>query len=322
MPASFSPVSPDGTVAFATITLTTDADGAADSLGCRRRPRSSSTWTSRAQRDLSIGVQGQVLEFADAGTAGHSEFVGITVAIVILLIAFGSIVAAGLPIITALLGLVGGLAFVTFGANFLDVATFAPTLAAMIGLGVGIDYALFVINRYRQALLVGHEPKKAAIEAVETAGRAVVFAGSAVVIGLLGLLVLGINFFTGLSIGAAVTVIMVMLSAVWFLPALLSLLGTKALALRLPWGKKPGSGEAGRSRLGALRSRPAKGAVAHQRAGPGIRGHPRDPSTELAPRLRRRFGQARRFQRAHRLRPSRRRLRPGIEWPVPCRGRP
>ena len=241
--ASFSPVSPDGSVAFATISLVTDAEGAPTVSGTDAAAIYEAVDSIRSG-DLSIGVQGQVLEFANAAPPATGEIVGITVAIVILLIAFGSIVAAGLPIITALLGLVGGLAFVTFGANFLDVATFAPTLAAMIGLGVGIDYALFVINRYRQAILVGHEPKKAAIEAVETAGRAVVFAGSAVVIGLLGLLVLRINFFTGLSIGAAVTVIMVMLSAVWFLPALLSLLGTKALALRLPWGKKPGSGDA------------------------------------------------------------------------------
>lgn len=238
---SFLPVSPDGTVAFATISFVTDADGAATvTAGDAERIYAA---IDQARSDsLAIGVQGQLLEFAGASPPVVGEIVGVSVAIVILLIAFGSIVAAGLPIITALFGLIGGLSFVTFGANFLDVATFAPTLAAMIGLGVGIDYALFVINRYRQAILIGHEPKKAAIEAVETAGRAVVFAGSAVVIGLLGLLVLGIGFFTGLAIGAAVTVIMVMLSAVWFLPAMLSLLGTKALAWRLPWGKKPGSG--------------------------------------------------------------------------------
>jgi putative drug exporter of the RND superfamily len=238
--ASFSPVSPDGTVAFATVSFET-AEGGTPSVSPAEVTSIIDAVESAQSDALRIGVQGQVLEQAAPPATG--EIVGVTVAIIILLIAFGSIVAAGLPIITALFGLVGGLAFVTFGANFLDVATFAPTLAAMIGLGVGIDYALFVINRYRQALLIGHEPKKAAIEAVETAGRAVVFAGSAVVIGLLGLLVLGINFFTGLSIGAAVTVIMVMLSAVWFLPALLSLMGTKALAWRLPWGKKPGSGE-------------------------------------------------------------------------------
>jgi putative drug exporter of the RND superfamily len=238
--ASFSPVSPDGSVAFATVSFESE-EGGTPSVSPAEVTSIINTVESAQSDALTIGVQGQVLEQAAPPATG--EIVGVTVAIIILLIAFGSIVAAGLPIVTALFGLVGGLAFVTFGANFLDVATFAPTLAAMIGLGVGIDYALFVINRYRQALLIGHEPKRAAIEAVETAGRAVVFAGSAVVIGLLGLLVLRINFFTGLSIGAAVTVIMVMLSAVWFLPALLSLLGTKVLAWRLPWGKKPGSGE-------------------------------------------------------------------------------
>lgn len=240
--ASFSPVSPDGTVAYATINFRTSADGslevpAADAVSILNDVKAASSET------LTVGVQGQVLEFAGQEPPS-SEAIGILVAIIILLIAFGSVVAAGLPIVTALVGLAGGLLFVTFVANFVDVATFAPTLAAMIGLGVGIDYALFVVNRYRQALLIGHDAKKAAQEAVETAGRAVVFAGSAVVIGLLGLLVLQINFFTGLAIGAAMTVVMVMLSAVWLLPAVLSLLGTKALALRLPWGKKPGTGHA------------------------------------------------------------------------------
>lgn len=237
--ASFSPVSSDGSVAFSTVSFQTQ-DGGTPSVSPAEVTAIVDAVESAQRDSLAIGVQGQVLDVA--GPPPSSEAIGVAVAIIILLIAFGSIVAAGLPIVTALVGVGGGLMFVTFVANFLDVATFAPTLAAMIGLGVGIDYALFVINRYRQALLIGHEPKKAAIEAVETAGRAVVFAGSAVIIGLLGLLVLGINFFTGLAIGAAMTVFMVMLSAVWFLPALLSLLGTKAIAIRLPWGKKAGSG--------------------------------------------------------------------------------
>lgn len=239
---AFAPVSPDGRVAYSTINFVVDDEGAAQIDA--QQARSILDTVVAAQSDtLRIGIQGQLLEMAGQEPPS-SEAIGLIVAIVILLVAFGSIVAAGLPIITAVIGLGGGLLFVTFVANFLDVATFAPTLAAMIGLGVGIDYALFVTNRYRQALLIGHAPKDAAIEAVETAARAVVFAGSAVIIGLLGLLVLGMNFFTGLSIGAAMTVVMVMLSAVWFLPALLSLLGTKALALRLPWGKKPGTGQA------------------------------------------------------------------------------
>ena len=239
--ASFAPISADGSTAFATITFATDAEGSAqvnavDAADIVEAVEAANTG------GLRVGIQGQILEFAGQEPP-DSEAIGIAVAIIILLIAFGSIIAAGLPIITALFGLVAGLMFVTLAANFLDVATFAPTLAAMIGLGVGIDYALFVVNRYRQALLIGHEPKRAAIEAVETAGRAVVFAGSAVIIGLMGLLILGINFFTGLAIGAGMTVFMVMLSAVWFLPALLSVLGTRTLAWRLPWGKKAGSGQ-------------------------------------------------------------------------------
>ena len=186
---------------------------------------------------LRVGAAGQVLEFAGTEPPS-SEGIGIVVAIIILLIAFGSLVAAGMPIVVAVLGLAVGQMLVLVVARFLDVATFAPTLAAMIGLGVGIDYALFVLNRYRQALLAGHAAKEAAYEAVGTAGRAVQFAGATVIIALLGLFVLGINFFNGLAVAAAVTVLSVMLAALWLLPALLSLLGTKALALRMPWARK------------------------------------------------------------------------------------
>ena len=235
--AASSPVSPDGTVAYATITFvgngTKVSTADAKSILADVKALNSST--------LQVGANGQVLEFAGQEPPS-SEGVGIIAAIIILLVAFGSIVAAGLPIIVAIVGLALGQLLVLVVANFLDVATFAPTLAAMIGLGVGIDYALFVINRYRQGLLVGHDPKKAAQEAVATAGRAVLFAASTVIIALLGLFVLRINFFNGLAVAASVTVLMVMLSALWLLPALLSLLGTKTLALRLPWGKKAGNG--------------------------------------------------------------------------------
>ncbi|MEZ5116383.1 MAG: MMPL family transporter [Candidatus Nanopelagicales bacterium] len=228
-----SPISADGRVALATVIFpgdgtdvsTQDAKAIIDAV-------------KQANGDgLSVGANGSVLEFAGVEPPS-SEAIGLLAAIVILLIAFGSLVAAGLPIVVALVGLTAGQMLVLVVANFLDVATFAPTLAAMIGLGVGIDYALFVLNRYRQAIQAGHEPKKAAQEAVDTAGRAVLFAGTTVIIALLGLFVLRINFFNGLAVAAAVTVLMVMLSALWMLPALLSLLGTKALSLRLPWARR------------------------------------------------------------------------------------
>ena len=237
----FSTVSPDGTVAYAQVNFTTGPNGELE-VGAEDAKAIIAAVEGLNADGLRAGAQGQVLEFAGQEPPS-SEAIGLLVAIIILLVAFGSIVAAGMPIVVALIGLTMGQMGVLLVANFLDVATFAPTLAAMIGLGVGIDYALFVVNRYRQALLHGREPKRAAMEAVETAGRAVLFAGSTVIIALLGLFVLGINFFNGLAVGAAVTVLAVMLSALWMLPALLSLLGTKALAWRLPWGKKPGSME-------------------------------------------------------------------------------
>ncbi|MBK9741021.1 MAG: MMPL family transporter [Actinobacteria bacterium] len=234
--SAFSTVSPDGRVAYASVTFAGDGTevSTADAKAILDEVKALNS------DELRVGAQGQVLEFAGQEPPS-SEAIGLLVAIIILLIAFGSIVAAGMPIVVALVGLTMGQMAVLVAANFLDVATFAPTLAAMIGLGVGIDYALFVMNRFRQAVLAGRDPKDAAMESVETAGRAVLFAGGTVIIALLGLFVLRINFFNGLSVAAAVTVLMVMLSALWMLPALLSLLGNKALSLRLPWGKKPGS---------------------------------------------------------------------------------
>ena len=231
--AALAPISADGRVAYANVSFIGDGTNVPtaelvtllDDIAAISSP------------ELEIGAIGQILELATSSPPS-SEAIGILVAIVILLIAFGSVVAAGIPIVVALFGLALGQMLVLMVARFMDVATFAPTLAAMIGLGVGIDYALFVLNRYRQAVLVGHDPKVAAMEAVNTAGRAVQFAGITVIFALLGLFVLGISFFNGLSLAAAFTVFSVMLSALWLLPALLSLLGTKALGIRMPWATK------------------------------------------------------------------------------------
>ena len=188
--------------------------------------------------EIQVGVGGQAIQFANTEPPS-SELVGIIVAIVIMLIMFGSVVAAGLPLLTALLGLGAGISLLTISANFLSIATFGPTLAAMIGLGVGIDYSLFVINRYRQAVLGGVEPRAAALIAVNTAGRAVVFAGCTVIIALGGLFVLGLSFMNGLAIGAGITVLSVMITAVTLLPAVISKLGHKTFAWKLPWARKP-----------------------------------------------------------------------------------
>ncbi len=222
-----SQVSPDGHVAKSIVTFSGGGDGTDVPIDSAKSILDK-VKAANADTAYQVGANGQVLAFAGQEPPS-SEGVGMLVALVILLIAFGSLVAAGLPLITAGFGVSLGGLLLLFVARFLDVATFAPTLAAMIGLGVGIDYSLFVINRFRQAVHAGHDPKDAAMEAVNTSGRAVVFAASTVIIALLGLFVMRITFFNGLALAASGTVLLVMLSAVWLLPALLSLLGRRAV---------------------------------------------------------------------------------------------
>ncbi|MDH3959151.1 MAG: MMPL family transporter, partial [Actinomycetota bacterium] len=187
---------------------------------------------------LQVGASGQALEAA-AQEPPASEGIGVAVALLILLFAFGSLIGALLPIGTALLSLALGQALVLVTASYFTVATFAPTLAAMIGLGVGIDYSLFVINRYKQALEAGREPRAAVMESVRTAGRAVLFAAFTVMIALSGLFVIGFDFFNGLAVASIATVAMMLIGATFLLPAILALLGRRAFAVRMPWARKP-----------------------------------------------------------------------------------
>ena len=230
-----STISKDGKVAYATVTFT----GAGPSIA---NPQQASAFVSDVEAantaDLQVGATGQILTAAQEAP-GSSEGIGILAAIVILIILFGSLVAAGLPIVVAVVGLVVGQLLILVIARFFDVASFAPQLASMIGLGVGIDYSLFILNRFRQDTLDGKDPKEAIRIAVRTAGRAVLFAGSTVIIALLGLFVLGVTFFYGLAIAAAATVFVVMLAALILLPAIASLLGRHTLGLRMPWARHP-----------------------------------------------------------------------------------
>jgi RND superfamily putative drug exporter len=211
--------------------------GAAEDVSAEAAGAVLAAVTAANGRDgVTVGASGQALEFA--GTEPPSgEAIGVTVALVILLFTFGSLVGALLPVLSAVISLMVGQALVLVTAKFLDVATFAPMLAAMIGLGVGIDYSLFVINRYKQALDAGREPRAALHESVRTSGRAVVFAAATVIIALLGLFVMGIGFFNGLAVASAATVVMMMIGATVLLPAVLSLLGRRAFALRMPWAR-------------------------------------------------------------------------------------
>ncbi len=165
-------------------------------------------------------------DWFSSGSMPATEAIGLAAAIVVLLLAFGSLLAMGLPILTALAGIGIAVAGVGLVANFASTPDFAPQVAVMIGLGVGIDYALFIVTRYRRALDRGQVPIDAVVEAMTTSGRAVLFAGCTVVVSLLGMLVMGLSFLYGLAIGTSLAVAIAVAAAVTLLPALLGFIGT------------------------------------------------------------------------------------------------
>ena len=175
-----------------------------------------------------------------------SEIIGILAAVVILLIAFGSLLAMGLPIITALFGIGCGTALIGLTTRLLNVPDFTTQVAAMIGIGVGIDYSLLVVTRYRQGLHDGLAPRDAVVLAVDTSGRAVVFAGLTVVISLLGMFFLNLDFMRSMATGAVLAVLMTMLSAITLLPAMLGFVGRNIDRFGLP--HRAGAAEADISR--------------------------------------------------------------------------
>ncbi|MFE2218486.1 MMPL family transporter [Streptomyces canus] len=182
---------------------------------------------------VAVEFRGQVPDLASTPETGSSEFIGVFAALLILLVAFGSVVAAGLPVLVALAGLAGGTALVLIAGAGMDIPAIAPIVAVMLGLGAGVDYALFVVTRFRQSLEQGKPKVEAVGEAMATAGHAVLFAGATVVAAILGLLLTGIPFIGGMGVAAALTVAMTLCSALTLLPAVLGLLGHRVNALRV-----------------------------------------------------------------------------------------
>ncbi|MEX2105489.1 MAG: MMPL family transporter [Solirubrobacterales bacterium] len=224
-------VSEDGKIAFATAQF----DTTTDKLEKPDLKRIVSLAQGAGGAGLQVELGGAPIEELRGEEEGDSSFmIGILAAIVVLLLTFGSVVAMGLPIVTALFALGVGLSVVTLGTHVFDTAEFAPQLAAMIGLGVGIDYALFILTRFRNGLDDGLEPRPAAIAAVNTAGRAVLFAGLTVIISLMGMMLLGISFLYGVALAAAIAVLFTMLAALTLLPGLLCLAGRRVDKLRIP----------------------------------------------------------------------------------------
>jgi RND superfamily putative drug exporter len=178
---------------------------------------------------LEIELGGQAIEATEQEGFGLSTAVGLMAAIVVLLLTFGSLLAMAMPIGTALAGLGTGLGAIALFTHVVDTPNFSSELAAMIGLGVGIDYSLFILTRYREAYSSPGPThglvRESVVQAMDTAGRAVLFAGTTVVIALLGMMLLGVDFLYGVAISASIGVLLVMLAALTLLPALISLAG-------------------------------------------------------------------------------------------------
>ncbi|MFE2014827.1 MMPL family transporter [Streptomyces sp. NPDC059491] len=192
-------------------------------------------------KGLTVEVGGDALQTMPETGAG--EIVGVVIAGIVLVITFGSLVAAGLPLLTAIVGVGIGVSSITALANVLDLGSTTSTLAMMIGLAVGIDYALFIVSRYRAELADGREKEEAAGRAVGTAGSAVVFAGLTVVIALVGLAVVNIPMLTKMGFAAAGTVVIAVLIALTLIPALLGFAGDKVVGRKQRKGLKKDDGK-------------------------------------------------------------------------------
>ncbi len=218
-------ISADGTIAFAQLNITdrdqTDFLDLAEKIEAFDDPI---TEGSGAIDGLTIEYGGDVFgEFE----LPASEAYGLIAAMIILILAFGSVLAMGLPIGTAIVGLATGTALVTLVSHVVSMPDFTVQMTAMIGLGVGIDYALFIVQRYREGLQHGLGVDDAIVEAIDTSGRAVMFAGTAVLISLCGMFLMGLAFMNGLAVGAITGVLMMMAASLTLLPAFLAIVGRR-----------------------------------------------------------------------------------------------
>jgi RND superfamily putative drug exporter len=181
---------------------------------------------------LRVELGGNPISQVERTPPSSSEAVGVLAAAIVLFIAFGSLFAMLLPILTAIAGVGTGLLSVGLLTHALSIGQIGPILGALIGLGVGIDYALFIVTRHRTGLRAGMTVEESVVKAIDTSGRAVLFAGATVVIALLGMFVLGMSFLNGMAIASATTVVATVLAAITLLPAMLGFLGMRTLSRR------------------------------------------------------------------------------------------
>ncbi|MCT4356228.1 MMPL family transporter [Streptomyces sp. Je 1-79] len=233
-PYTAKAVSQDGSTAYVSVSYKVSGMELSDAT----REALQKTGHDAQGQGLTVEIGGDALQTMPETGAG--EIVGVVIAGIVLVITFGSLVAAGLPLLTAIIGVGIGVSSITALANVLDLGSTTSTLAMMIGLAVGIDYALFIVSRYRAELTEGREREEAAGRAVGTAGSAVVFAGLTVVIALVGLAVVNIPMLTKMGFAAAGTVVIAVLIALTLIPALLGFAGSRVVGRKERKGlKKP-----------------------------------------------------------------------------------
>jgi RND superfamily putative drug exporter len=221
-------ISPDERTAYATVNFTK----AADNLDQADINQVIAVATAARKPGLAVELGGKAISDTEQAPVSSASVIGLGAAAVILLVAFGSLFAMALPIATAVAGVGSGLMVMAPLSHLMSVTGIAPILGALIGLGVGVDYALFIVTRYRRGLQSGLDPQRSAVLALNTSGRAVLFAAGTVCISLLGMLTIGLGFLNGLAIAATITVACTVLAAITLLPALFGVLGLRVLSRR------------------------------------------------------------------------------------------
>ncbi|HEY3922495.1 MAG TPA: efflux RND transporter permease subunit, partial [Gaiellaceae bacterium] len=223
-PAGTAQMSSSGQVAFANVTLKKQAP----KITAAEAKQFVDTARAGAGHGVEVEVEGQVAKAAN-GASVSSTGLGAAAALVVLLLVFGSLLAATLPLLTAGIALGSSVAVISLLSHLLSMPSFSSELSLLIGLGVGVDYALFIVTRFRQGLQRGKPVAEAIVDAVDTSGRAVMFAGITVCIALLGMFALGVSFLYGVAIAASIAVLFTVIAALTLLPALLGFFGPRVL---------------------------------------------------------------------------------------------
>jgi putative drug exporter of the RND superfamily len=227
-PQGAAQVSPSGQIAYATVTFTKESQ----SLDAANVQKVVDLASELRSETLQVEFGGPAIAQLQKPSTSTAELVGIVAAAIVMLVAFASLLAMAIPLVAAVLALGSAIFSINLLTHVMGIGTTAPIIAAFIGLGVGIDYALFIVARYRNGIRAGLSPEEAAVAAMDTSGRAVMFAGGTVVVAMLGLLVLGISIMSGIGLAAAIMVAFAVTVAATLLPALFGVLGMRVLSRR------------------------------------------------------------------------------------------